>query len=203
MGYREFHNPKEINEWAEKHYRKFFDNPNELIYDKVYEYTGNNYMVINQLLRKYPGKDEEEIKNCIYKDYWQELDDSKMLRHYIQGFVLPEDVIAYRAISGDGINALFGCTFPTKGDCGKESGFMSTSLLLSATKKFARENGCLRVLKLFIPAGTHALYASQDEYMGNRLREYELLLPPGMKLYVRRNKIWTIECDIIEASNSI
>ena len=201
MGYREFLDPKEINEWAEKHYSKFLNNPDEHIYDKVYEYTGNNYWAINQLLRQLPEKDEDELKESVNKDYWQDLDDSKKLRQYIREFVLPEDVIAYRAISGDGIKALFGRFFPTKGSCGKEKGFMSTSLLLSAARKFAKENGCGRVLKLFIPAGTHALYASQDKYKGNRLREYELLLPPGMKMSVRRNKIWTIECDVVETSN--
>ena len=76
---------------------------------------------------------------------------------------------------------------------------MSTSLLLSAAKEFAKNQRGV-MLRIRVPAGVHGLYVSQDQYKGNTLREYELLLPPGLQLQVVKMGLRQIECEITGAT---
>ena len=196
--YRKFTDPSEVNDWAQKYYGRFLNNQEAPIYKKIYEYTGSSYYPINMALRNLPEVDEEDAKKYARESYWEYLDDAKMIRQYIEEYILPENIVAYRYISLQGLKGLFGSYFCWKGREGKDKGFMSTSLLKSCAQNFTQKDGIGLILKLFIPAGTHALYASQDNYGNNLLREYELLLPPRMKLKVRKNRWRMIECDVIE-----
>lgn len=195
MSYREFESTDEVNEWAQKYYGDFLNNPEEPIYDKVYEYTGNTYIPINRLLRALPSWPADECKEGLSEVRREFYEDGMVLYEYLRGFIVPEDVIVYRFLSREGVKELFGRWFPWKGRRGREKAFMSTSLLLSAAKEFAKNSHGV-MLRIRVPAGVHGLYVSQDQYKGNMLREYELLLSPGLQLQVVKMGLCQIECEI-------
>ncbi len=197
MSYREFESTDEVNEWAQKYFGDFLNNPDEPIYDKVYEYTGNTYIPINRLLRALPSWPAEECKNGLSEVYREFYDDGMELYEYLGRFKVPENVIVYRFLSHEGVKELFGRWFPRKGRRGREKAFMSTSLLLSAAKEFAKSKRGV-MLRIRVPAGTPGLYVSQDQYKGNLLRECELLLPPGIQLQVVKMGVFRLECEMSE-----
>ncbi|MBO4788081.1 MAG: hypothetical protein J5531_04180 [Lachnospiraceae bacterium] len=197
MSYREFTSTDEVNEWAQEHFGEFLNYPDEPIYDKVYEYTGNTYIPINRLLRALPSWQAEECKDRLPEAYREFYDDGMVLYDYLSRFRIPEDVIVYRFLSREGIKELFGRWIPRKGRKGLEKAFMSTSLLLSAAKEFAKDKRGV-MLRIRVPAGTHGLYVSQDQYKGNLLRECELLLTPGIQLQVVKTGLFRLECEMVE-----
>lgn len=197
MSYREFSSAEEVAAWAQEHYGSFLNNPDELIYNKVFEYTGNTYIPINRLLRELPSWPAEGYREKLSEVYREFYDDGMELYDYLRRYSLPEGVVVYRFISRGGLKELFGSWFPWKGRSSLEKAFMSTSLLLSAAKEFGKNDRGV-MLKIRVPKGTHGLYVSQDQYQGNQLREYEYLLPPRVMLRVVKAGLFQIECEAEE-----
>ena len=197
MSYREFTSAEEVQAWAQEHYGSFLNNPDEPIYDKVFDYTGNTYIPINRLLRKLPTWPAKKYREKLSEVYQEFYDDGIVLDDFLRSYTLPEGVVVYRFISRKGIKELFGRWFPRKARSGLEKAFMSTSLLKSAAREFAKNDRGV-MLKIRVPKGTHGLYVSQDQYKGNQLREYEFLLPPRVMLRVVKTGLFQIECEAEE-----
>ena len=118
MSYREFSSADEVSEWAQEHFGEFLNYPDEPIYDKVYEYTGNTYIPINRLLRALPSWQAEECKDRLPEAYREFYDDGMVLYDYLSRFRIPEDVIVYRFISREGIKNCLEDGSPGKGERG-------------------------------------------------------------------------------------
>ena len=194
MGFREFTSIEEINEWAAKQYGEFLSHPEEPIYDVVFSYTGSAYYAMNNWLRGLPLMSLEELKET--KKYSSFRDETVALYEYIMGYRLNEDINVYRSVTRRGIKELFRSWLPRKGMTGIEKAFMSTTMLRSTAVRYSKKNKGV-TMRIRVPKGVHALYVSQDDYKGNLLKEYELLLRPGIELRVIKSGLFAIECEVV------
>lgn len=194
MGFREFTSIEEINEWAAKQYGEFLNHPEEAIYDIVFSYTGDAYFAMNNLLRGLPVMSPKELKETKIDSSFQ--DETIALFEYVMGFRLNEDIIVYRSVTRRGIKELFRSWYPRKGRTGIEKAFMSTTMLRSIAARYSKKNKGV-TMRIRVPKGVHALYVSQDDYKGNLLKEYELLLRPGIELRVIKSGLFAIECEVV------
>lgn len=219
--YHEFSNPEEVNEWVQRFYSDVISDTESTSAQAIYEYTGSWYKNINSLLRRdnIPPIGTEAFLTADYsyiQHYSKELEEygfhdefidqseeaSQALRIYnkLQEYSLPEPIIAYRYVSKP--------LFRTYKREHTDKAFMSTSLLESVAKERLWENGIRGlfgnyVLKMYIPAGVHAIYVSQDQIEGNLLREYELLLEPNLNIEIgKRISIFPLkyECTVSKRS---
>jgi len=189
--YREFHTYQEASEWGMSNYGKWLllinnNNISMKEEDVAYllsTYTGSMNIIYNQFLRGYGDFDESEIA-----EYTR---DINIIEKAICQYELNENIIVHRYIHKKLLLYLFESKKPKVGELFTDKGFVSTTLVKSLLKDFAKMHHYNCILKLYLPKGTKGVYINFEFSM---LNEEEFLLPPNMKFrLVKKYLNWDLK----------
>lgn len=167
----------EYEELKEKYgvdYAKKIQRGNRVYAAFSYYCGGNLGLAINQICRfgsNEFGFKKEDLEWIIH------IMDNEFNYHEIK-----ENIIVYRSLSYSDLLAAQKVNKICKGDLIVDKGFMGTGLVKS---KLLEEHNYDTVVKILVPAGTHAIYL---DFISNRVNEQELLFSRGTLLRVLSNK---------------
>ena len=201
--YKEFLNEKEAEKWGEELYKdwavkykklmdcseKYFTSSRVYCKDVVALYCGYEYKQINEYLRGENNDDEYKQINeylrgenndtdTLKKDMLKKVKASILSLALFSAPRTSQDLVLYRIVGDEFITILIDKN--KHNEWCKEKGFMSTSLLKNIVWSSGYYAGEKNVLKIYVPKGTVALYVSSVYDRS----EYELLLPPGVGLWM-------------------
>lgn len=203
MGYREFTNADEAEQWAWEHYSNLLslDLDSEQ-YKLIFSYTGSWYKALNRLMRVCPTVGSKDFDKVDFGDYAEEKAEIIALNAILQKYSLPEPIVVHRFAHILDIVKMSGVYFPRKGVQFSDKAFVSTTLVKNLLVSFGKENGCSCVLRIYLPKGLPGAYVSfkTDKTL---LNEQEFLLPPNvpMKIIKIHYFTWPIQIDCVALPN--
>lgn len=146
-------------------------NTDETFWKALSIYTGSGNGPINQHLR---------CQNPIYKsDYLYPYLQSLLAR--LPEYHIPDNIVVYRFINSKHLKKMCPAWPPHKGMIISDKAFLSTTLLRHGVDSYKKGRGLDVTLIISIPCGTAGTYVG---YAATSLHEFEILLPPEVKLHI-------------------
>lgn len=199
IGYREFNNDIEAEQWAWEYYSDLLNlNPESEQYKLIFSYTGSWYKVLNHLLRICPEIGSADFDNINFGDYSEEKARIQALNDILISYSLPESIVVYRFTHLSAIRSMTGKHFLREGLYFSDKAFVSTTLVKKDLDLFRKEYNCNCVLKIYLPKDLSGAYVSFKTDK-TRLNEQEFLLSPNiqMKIIKIHHFTWPVQIDCV------
>ncbi|WP_092926112.1 ADP-ribosyltransferase [Romboutsia hominis] len=181
-GYIIFSNDKEANNWSYNLYgdwmknliQKYKSEKGMNPYTALSYYSGNTFHCINSYLRF--GSKDDELSDYVENDLVYNID-----RAFFSVPKVSENIVVFRKISYDSLEKIISKSILDlkEGDCIKEKGYMSTSLVVDGTRG-DNENYVLFIIK--VPIESKGIYM---DIRFNNIEE-ELLIDRNSSLLVEK-----------------
>ncbi|GEM_PF-3885119 len=190
VGFRRFVNCQEAIDWGLAYVKKqeeqvfYSEEEKTSFYDTLGALTGSYYRIYNSVLWGDTG----------YADIEEIMREIEILNTGISSYIIPEDIVVYRATNLKLIKNLFNGYFPIKGTVVKYPAFLHTSLVKRTAWELIRGDftkyNC--VMKIYIVKGSRGIFV--DPARTGHLNEQEIILPINCMLEIKKVLPGYYEC---------